>query len=186
MKRFLLALAILSPLAACATPETQFIASRKSAVELRSIESRTVPADADTSVRGVIATLHDLGYRITRVEADARTVSATRATTLRMAVVVKPHDPNDSVVRANATMIAPLQEAQVDSPEFYQRDFFEPLAATMGRALAELGADDGAPDAIRPVAELNTVQQREAAARARANPVSTIPPADAPNPGVPR
>lgn len=187
MKRTLLALAILAPLAACATaPETQFIASRKSAVELRSIQSRTVPADADIAMRGVIATLHDLGYRITRVEPEARTVSATRATTLRMAVVVQPRNPNESTVRANATLIVPMREAQVDSAEFYRRNFFEPLGATMGRALAEVGADDAAPDAVRPVAEINTARERETAARMRATPASTRPAATTLVTGVPQ
>jgi len=189
MKQSILALALLAPLAACAvTPETQFIPSQKSAVELRSMQARTVPADADTAMRGVIATLHDLGYRITRVEPEARTVSATRATTLRLAVVVQPRSPSESTVRANATMIAPLREAQVDSAEFYQRNFFEPLGATMNRSLATIRPDDAAPEAIRPIAEINTAREREATARMRVTPVSTNPAATATSPatGAPR
>jgi hypothetical protein len=174
MKRCLLILVLLAPLAACATaPETQFIPSRKSAVELRNMQARTVDTDADTAMRGVIATLHDLGYRITRVESDARTVSATRKTALRMAVVVQPREASRSTVRANATMIAPLQEAQVDAPEFYQRNFFEPLGATLGRMPMAVAPDDDTPEATRPVAEINTARAREAATRARAIPVSS-------------
>lgn len=180
MKRRLLALAILVPLAGCATaPQSEFIPSTKSAVELRAMQSRTVPADADATMRGVIATLHDLGYRITRVEPEARTVSATRATTLRIAVVVQPRGANESTVRANATIIAPLREAQVDSAEFYRRNFFEPLGATLNRTLAEVRPDEGAPEAVRPVAEVNTARERESAARMRATPVSTSPAATA-------
>jgi hypothetical protein len=189
MKQSILALALLAPLAACAvTPATQFIPSQKSAVELRSMQSRTVPADADTAMRGVIATLHDLGYRITRVEPEARTVSATRATTLRLAVVVQPRGLTESTVRANATMIAPLREAQVDSPEFYQRNFFEPLGATMNRTFAAIRPDEAAPEAIRPVAEINTARERESAARLRATPVSTnpAPPSTSAVTGAPR
>lgn len=181
MKRRLLILALLAPLAACATaPETQFIPSRKSAVELRTMQARAVDTDADTAMRGVIATLHDLGYRITRVEPDARTVSATRQTALRMAVVVQPREASRSTVRANATMIAPLQEAQVDAPEFYQRNFFEPLGATLGRMPMAVSAEDDAPEATRPVAEVNTAREREAATRARATPVSSNAPVTGP------
>jgi hypothetical protein len=163
-------------LAGCAAqPQSEFIASRKSAVELRSIQVRSVPADADTTMRGVVATLHDLGYRITRVEPEARTVSATRQTTLRMAVVVQPRGATDSTVRANATLIVPLREAQIDSPEFYQRNFFEPLGATMGRMPVELAAEASAPEAPRPAAELNTPREREAAAgRTAATPAATV------------
>jgi len=157
----LLAVTLLS---ACANPGVEFIPSRKSAVELRAIQARTVPADADTTMRGVIATLHDLGYRITRVEPDARTVSATRQASLRMAVVVQPRSEGESLVRANASLMVPMREAQVDSPEFYQRNFFEPLGATMGRMPSQLNAGDGAPEAPRPVAEINTAREREAAA----------------------
>ena len=166
MRPLLLTLAVAGMLAGCANqqPQTEFIASRKSAVELRSMQVRSVPADADTTMRGVIATLHDLGYRITRVEPEARTVSATRQTALRMAVIVQPRGAAESTVRANATLIAPLREAQIDSPEFYQRNFFEPLGATMGRVPVELAAEASAPEAPRPVAELNTTREREAAA----------------------
>jgi hypothetical protein len=90
-----------------------------------------------------------------------------------MAVVVQPRSANESTVRANATMIAPMREAQIDSAEFYRRNFFEPLSATMNRSLAEIRPDDAAPEAVRPVAEVNTARERETAARMRATPVST-------------
>lgn len=166
MRHLVIGMTLLTGLTACAgPPQTQFIPSTKSAAELRAIQVRSVPADADTTMRGVIATLHDLGYRITRVEPDARTVSATRATTLRMAVVVQPRGASESTVRANASLIAPMREAQVDSPEFYQRNFFEPLGATLGQTPTITAASDAAPEAPRPVAELNTTREREAAAR---------------------
>ena len=174
MTRQLLIVALVAPLAACiSAPETQFIPSRKSAVELRNMQARTVDADADAAMRGTIATLHDLGYRITRVEPDALTVSATRQTALRLAVVIQPRDPGRSTVRANATLIAPLKEAQVDAAEFYQRNFFEPLGATLGRTPVEVAVEDSAPEALRPIAEVNTVREREAATRTRAVPASS-------------
>lgn len=160
-------------LAGCVTtqPQIEFVPSRKSAVELRSMQVRTVPIDADAAMRGVVATLHDLGYRITKVEPDARTISATRQTTLRLAVVVQPRGSGESTVRANATIIAPLREAQVDSPDFYQRNFFEPLGATLGRTPSLITGDTPVPEAPRPTAEINTAREREAATtRAKTGP----------------
>jgi hypothetical protein len=163
--RALVFLAPLALLAACAAPNptVQFVPSKKSAVELRAAQTRMVPEDSDDVIRGVIATLQDLGYRITRVESDAGTVSATRQTALRMAVVVQPRSPQESVVRANATIVTVLREAQVDSPEFYQKDFFAPLGDTLQRTLADVPDGVAAPDPVHPAAELNTIKEREAA-----------------------
>ena len=61
--------------------------------------------------RGVAATLHDLGYRITKADAATGTVSGTRSTALRLAVVVQPRGPSESVVRANATIVSLRREA---------------------------------------------------------------------------
>lgn len=181
-RKIAIALTIVGSLAGCAANQQQveFIPSRKSAVELRSMQARSVSADADTTMRAVVATLHDLGYRITRVEPDALTVSATRQTTLRLAVVVQPRGAAESTVRANATIIAPLREAQVDTPEFYQRNFFEPLGATLGRMPTELASEMAAPEAPRPAAELNTARERETAAN-RAAGASVGPTTGAPS-----
>ena len=169
MRTFVI-LAALIPFAACAPqPQAiQFIPSKKSAVELRSAQSRLVQGDANAVMRGVIGTLHDLGYRITKAEPDAGTVSAIRQTMLRMAVVVLPKSANESVVRANATIVALRQEAQVDSPAFYQTDFFVPLGATLARDLFAVPDTVAAPEAARPAGELNTAKEREAAAKNRA------------------
>lgn len=166
MRKFL-SLALLGLLAACAAtnPTVQFVPSNKSTVELRAVQTRLVPEDSYDVMRGVIATLHDLGYRITRVESDTGTVSATRQTALRIAVVVQPRSQQEAVVRANATIVAMLREGQVDSAEFYQKDFFNPLGATLARTLAEVPDDVSAPEPVRPTAELNTAKEREAAAR---------------------
>jgi hypothetical protein len=159
------AASIASLLAGCVAsqPQVEFFPSRKSAVELRSMQARTVPIDADSAMRGVVATLHDLGYRITKVEPEGRTISATRNATLRLAVIVQARGPSESTVRANATILAPLREAQVDSPEFYRRNFFEPLGATLGRMPSLITAETPVPEAPQPAAELNTAREREAA-----------------------
>lgn len=152
-------------LVACAQPQTEFLPSKKSAVELRAMQTRLVPGDANTVQRGVAATLHDLGYRITKADAATGTISGTRSTALRLAVVVQPRGPQDAVVRANATIVSLRREAQVDSPEFYAKLFFDPLGATLQRSLAALPDDVAAPEALRPVAELNTAKEREAAGK---------------------
>jgi hypothetical protein len=169
--RALLIMALFGLLAACspANPAIEFVPSKKSSLELRAAQIRLIPGDPDTVMRGVIATLHDLGYRITKAEPDAGTVSATRQTALRMAVAVRRRSPVESVVRANATIFALLKEAQVDSSEFYRDDFFIPLGATLHRELAFAPEEMGAPDPIRPSAELNTNKEREAAAAHRAS-----------------
>lgn len=162
---------MLLALAACGVaPTTEFIPSKKSAVELRAMQTRSMPGDDNTVMRGVVATLHDLGYRITRAETDAGTVSGTRMTRLRMAVVVRAGTGGQSIVRANATVLAPGREAQVDDPEFYRNNFFGPLAATTGRQLADAPEGNSVPDAVRPVAELNTAVERKAAMKAAVAP----------------
>jgi hypothetical protein len=167
MIRPLLIVTALSTLAvACAPqrPADVFIPSKKSAVELRALQSRVVPGDDLSVMRDVVATLHDLGYRITKADPDAGTVSGTRATELRLAVVVRKRTNDQSVVRANATIVAIGKEAQVDDPVFYADDFFAPLAATTGRQLAAAPEDDSIPAAVQPVAERNTLKERAQAA----------------------
>ena len=176
MRRFLVLCALL-PFVACApaNQEVQFIPSKKSALELRAAETRLVPGNADTVMRGVIATLHDLGYRITKVDSEAGTVSATRQTLLRMAVVVSRRSSTETIVRANATIMSLRQEAQVDSAEFYEKDFFVVLGTTLARQPVAVPDTVPTPDAARPVGELNTAKDRAAAAKAQAQPSVTTP-----------
>lgn len=162
----LAAVAAATLLSACAQPGVQLVASQKSAVELRAMQTRLVSGDSNSVMRGVVSTMHDLGYRITRADAATGTISGTRSTALRLAAVVQSRGAGQSVVRANATVISLRREAQVDAPEFYSRNFFDPLGATLQRELAGLPAEAVAPDAIHPVAELNTAKEREAAGRA--------------------
>lgn len=153
-RRTVLVLLSALSVAGCAQErQVEFVASRKPATELRFMQTRIITGDADEVMRGVIATLHDLGYRITRADAATGTVSATRQAGLRLAVVVQPRPPGQTVVRANATLLGLGQEAQVDSPEFYSRNFFTPLGDTMHRQLAQVAEADQVPEAVRPVAE---------------------------------
>lgn len=167
MTRTLFLLLLALPLAACAggMPRDNFVPSKKSAVELRAMQSRLIAASSDAAIRAVVATLHDLGYRITKVEPGAGTVSATRQTALRLAVVVQPRGNEQSIVRANATIVTAALESQVDSPEFYLTNFFAPLGATLHREPLAVPQEVSAPEPVRPTPELTVQQQRAAAAR---------------------
>lgn len=111
-------------LAACAPqPKGTYQASGKSAVELRSMQTRVVPVGPDEAMRAVIETMQDLGYRITRVAPEARTVSGTRMASLRLAAVVQPRGEDASAVRANASIVSPARRgssrlARVLCPQF--------------------------------------------------------------------
>lgn len=163
-RSWLLAATLLSLSACEVIPKTEFIASKKSPLELRAMQTRLVPGDDNSAMRGAIATLHGLGYRITRAEVDAGTVSGTRSAVLRMAVVVRQEKPGQSVMRANATILGIGREAQVDDPEFYSQNFFIPLTQTIGRQLGDASDGDNIPDAVRPTAEINSARERKAAA----------------------
>jgi len=101
-----------------------------------------------------VSTLHDLGYRITRVDPGSGTVSATKADRLRVSAVVRGQDGNRSVVRANAVILAPPGRIyEVDAAEFYQVNFFAPLSAMLGREALGVQPTQIVPDAVRPTAD---------------------------------
>ncbi|MFT8243563.1 hypothetical protein [Roseomonas sp. BN140053] len=148
MRKIAVALLLVGP-AACAPQQRdmQLIPSARSAVELRAMQSRTIDGDRSTIYRGTIATLHDLGYRVTRAEPSAGTVSAVKLNRLYMTVVVQPRTPSAMVVRANAAVAMSIStQQQVDVPEFYQQNFFAPLAGTLGTQAFALPAGTDAPE----------------------------------------
>ena len=123
------------------------------------MQVRVVDGDVPTTLRGVIATLQDLGYRITKAEPGAGTVSATKLNTVRLTAVVRSGPPGQAVVRANASVLMPGAETQVDSPEFYLRNFFGPLSATLGREAFSAPNDVTVPEAARPVPEVDPTRR---------------------------
>ncbi|MCR0982254.1 hypothetical protein [Roseomonas populi] len=138
-------------LGACAVQqERQFQASDKSSVEMRAMQSRIIDGDAPTVTRGVVATLQDLGYRINKAEPAAGSITATKLERLRLTAVVRPVDSNRAAVRANAVVVLPQTENQVDDPQFYQQNFFAPLSTTLGREAFAAPADTQVPDAAVP------------------------------------
>ena len=170
------ALAVVLALTACAPQQAadSFVPSTKPATELRAMQTRVVDADRETTSRGVIATLQDLGYRITRADSDSGTISATRLTGLRLAATVEERGRNQSAVRANASVLGLGRETQVDDPNFYQANFFVPLGNTMARNLMAAPPDGSGPSAPRPVAERLPGQRQAPTAPAGAG---EVPPA---------
>jgi hypothetical protein len=149
-------IALTAPLAfgACSMqqPERQFQPSDKSAVEMRVMQTRVIEGEAPTVMRGVVATLHDLGYRINKAEPSAGTVTATKLERVRLTAVVQQRESRQSIVRANAVVLLPRIESQVDDPQFYLRNFFVPLSATLGREAFAAPSDNSVPEAARPQA----------------------------------
>jgi uncharacterized lipoprotein len=164
------ALAILL-LGACATKQEPLILSKKGAVELRSMQSRVYEtADEKKVYRAVIATFQDLGYSITKVEPAAGMVGASKLAQLRMTATVFKRSENRVMVRSNAIVKLSTQIEQghqVDSAEFYQKRFFEPLSKAL--FLTALQVQDP-PDQAEKVALKRTKEiiDAEAAAKKKA------------------
>jgi lambda repressor-like predicted transcriptional regulator len=157
--RFVASLALGLLAAACAGPsETQLVASSKSAVELRSMQARTFEtADRNRILRGIVATLHDHGYAINRVSAEAGTATATKAAMLRLSASVYPRGEGQTVVRANAVLLQMGRAVQIDDPTFYRDRFFEPLSRTLAlTAAAAPDREEAAPPPAVPLDQPGT------------------------------
>jgi hypothetical protein len=142
-------------LAACQAAPDEPLLSKKSAVELRAIQSRAFDtADREAVLRAMIATLQDLGYSLDKVEASAGTVTATKLARLKMTTASYPHGTTQTVVRANAIVAIGPQKHQVDDAEFYRVDFFEPFSRTMN--LQAMSAPDLPGMAARSVSQSTT------------------------------
>lgn len=161
------ALAILL-LGGCATKQEPLILSKKGAVELRSMQSREYEtADQKKVYRAVIATFQDLGYSITKVEPAAGMVGAAKLAQLRMTATVFKRSENRVMVRSNAIVkLSPQVEQghQVDSAEFYQKRFFEPLSKAL--FLTALQVEDP-PDQAEKAALRKTEEIVDAEAKAK-------------------
>lgn len=145
VSKFALAVVALSLLQACASQQPEVILSKKSAVELRSMQSRMFEtSDKKKVYRATIATFMDLGYSIEKVSPEAGTVTADKLAILRMTASIYPRDDSRMIVRSNAIVkvgVGAKQGHQVDGPEFYQKRFFEPLSKAL--FLTALQVEDG-------------------------------------------
>lgn len=143
--RLTLAVAAVALLAGC-QPRHELVLSTKSAVELRTMQTRAFDTrDRNKTLRTIIATLQDLGYNIDKVEAGAGTVTATKLAALRLTATVYARGETQTIVRANAQVSMPNQNSQVDDPTFYQQLFFEPLAKAMFLAALDVQDAEDAP-----------------------------------------
>jgi hypothetical protein len=152
IRRFVSIAACAVALAGCQAQqgEPKLVLSTKSAVEVRSMQSRAFDtSDRNRTLRTVIATLQDLGYSINKVEPLAGTVSATKLSALQITATIYPRGETQMIVRSNAQVRIPggrnNAENQVDDPEFYQRLFFEPLSKAMFLTALQVEDKDEAP-----------------------------------------
>lgn len=133
------------------TGKPDIVLSEKSSLELRSIQTRAYEEGNETKiVRTIVATFLDLGYTVDKVEPNLGTVSATKLAHLKMTAVASNKSPNRTLVRANAIIDMPEIRQQVDSPEFYQKLFFEPLSKALFLSALEISDGDIAPEIQLP------------------------------------
>lgn len=136
-------------LAACQTTqqsEVEIMMSEKSAVELRSIQSRAFETgDRKKVYRALILTYMDMGYVVKKVEPKVGTITGEKMGQLKLTASVYPRGEERTIVRANAVVKSPQVRIgyQVDAPEFYQQLFFEPLAKSLFLTALQVEEDDG-------------------------------------------
>ena len=131
----LLPLLLSLALSACQTTEPKVVLSTKSALELRNIQSRVYETPEQGKVfRAVISVMQDLGYAITSVEPEAGVISGNKLATLDMTAAVSKKGTEQTLVRSNTMIkmgVPATSSHQVDSAEFYQKRFFEPLSQAL-------------------------------------------------------
>lgn len=147
----ILSIFLVLSLAACVTNQAPpMVLSQKSALELRSMQTRTFETPDEHKVyRAILSVMQDLGYAITSLEPEAGTVTGNKLAQLDLTATISSSNEKTTTVRANAVVkVNPLKltpQHQVDSPEFYQRRFFEPLS----QALFLDAMYETAPDSAR-------------------------------------
>jgi len=136
-------------LSACQTEQKELVLSTKSSVELRAMQSRIFETgDQNKVLRAVISTFQELGYTIQKVEASSGSITADKLAILKMTATTYPRGDTKTVVRSNAIVKLGTnlkQGHQVDSAEFYQQKFFEPLSKEL--FLTALEIEDEPDDA---------------------------------------
>jgi hypothetical protein len=123
-------------LAACAKPGAgDALSGGESMLKLRSVQTRAFDTtDKNRVMRGVIATLQDLGFMVTGADAALGTVSGRKFTAdstgqiyeLRVTVTVRARDERQMLVRANAE----FNSKPVEDPAAYQ-SFFNALGRSI-------------------------------------------------------
>jgi hypothetical protein len=134
--RALVGISMLLLLSACASPPTldpAVLAPTAEQTKLRSLQTRTFEVSSRAqAIRGVIASLQDLGFIIERANAEMGLVTAARfaeprySDVLAVTVTVRPQKDGKMMIRANAI----FNNKPIDDPEAYQNFF-----ASLERAL---------------------------------------------------
>ena len=93
-------------LSACVTnQEPPVVLSKKSAVEVRSMQSRTFEEPDEKKVfRAILAVMLDLGYAVTSLEPNAGTVTGNKLAQLTLTASIATSNENTTTVRANAVI----------------------------------------------------------------------------------
>jgi hypothetical protein len=135
LRAFALVLA-LGALAACTKPGSgDVLSGGESMLKLRSAQTRTFEtSDRNRVMRGVVATLQDMGFMVTGADAALGTVSGRKFTAdstgqvyeLRVTVTVRARDERQMLVRANAE----FNNKPVEDPAAYQ-NFFNALGRSI-------------------------------------------------------
>ena len=130
------ATALLLALASCAMPpqpQPNLLAPTEEQLKLRSYQSRSFEiSDRKRAIRGVMATLQDLGFIIERANAELGLVTAARFAepnyydVIAVTVTVRPQAGGKMLIRANAI----YNNAPLEDPKAYQNFF-----ASLQRAL---------------------------------------------------
>ena len=123
-------------IAGCAMPpqpEPNLLAPTEEQMKLRSYQTRTFDiSDRKRAIRGVMATLQDLGFIIERANAELGLVTAARFAEpnyydiIAVTVTVRPQGSGKMLIRANAI----YNNAPLDDAKAYQNFF-----ASLQRAL---------------------------------------------------
>jgi hypothetical protein len=138
MKKYLtLAVMVGSLLVSIREAAGEELIDRKSAVELRSMQTRVFQVgDKHKVYRAILSVLQDLGYMVTAADPEAGTVSGSKLGWIDITIAVSP-TKNGTSVRANALMTSsamhgyPGENPQISFPQFYQRWFYEPLSKAL-------------------------------------------------------
>lgn len=142
MRRPALAAVLVLLAAACSSPGTReaVLAGGEHALKLRAAQTRAFDtADKTFVMRGVVATLQDLGFMVNGADAALGTITARKFTQqagvpydLRMTVSVRPREPRQMLVRANAE----YNNKPLEDPHAYQ-GFFNALGKALFLAAKE-------------------------------------------------
>ncbi len=128
MKKFLLSIAVVLSLSACASTHNDVLGTSQSQVQMRNYQSRSFDTnDKSLVMRAVISTMQDLGFLIERADEKLGTVSGTSYThASKITVSVRAINKKQIVVRANAQVgLEALEE-----PIAYQ-NFFNALGQSL-------------------------------------------------------